>query len=310
MNKTLIQFKREFWENRASFMVTPFVLSAVVVGLLLLGIVPLQSKIADALPDFKVDLEFDLDDADEPTRIQHFPEQGDGFALSHELLTHGFATIYSIFNVVLLLVVASYFVSALYNDRRDKSILFWKSLPVSEWKNVLTKLGAGTLGAPLFYAAAALLAGAASVLIIMVYAGLVWNIPTPSLGSILAAYFSSAVGLVLGWLLVSLWLLPVYCWLLLCSAVARKAPFLLAIGVPLALIVLEAWVFGGAKVAHIVKAPLSSGGAAFQEIVHMPSRFGTELLAAFSAPAMWLGLIVSAVLLAACVWLRTFKYEI
>src|SRR3546814_20822192 len=42
--------------------------------------------------------------------------------------------------VVLGFVVFFYCLGALYDDRRDRSILFWKSLPVSDASTVLSKV--------------------------------------------------------------------------------------------------------------------------------------------------------------------------
>lgn len=308
MNKIFMQFKREFWEFRSSLVVTPFVLGGILVGLLLLGIVPLQSKIVGALPDFHV--QFELEKGDDSKIVEHLSQQGDLKAISRELLTHGLTGIYSLFSIILLFTLAGYFMAALYNDRRDRSILFWKSLPVPEWRNVLVKLGSGALGAPLVYAAAAMVTGALTLLIIVTYAGVIWHIPVPGFFALVGTFLSSGIGLLLGWLLLALWYLPVFCWLLLCSAIARKASSVIAFGVPFGLIVLEAWTLGSSQLAQLLKAPLRAGAGAFQQMIHDPSQLGHLLALAVGSPAMWVGLIISVALLATCVWLRSFRYEI
>jgi ABC-2 type transport system permease protein len=235
---------------------------------------------------------------------------GEGSVVAPEFLSHGLATIDLLFALVLLLVAGSYLVTSLYTDRRDQSILFWKSLPVSEYQNVLTKLGAGVLGAPVFYTLAAMLTGILYLLIFAVYGSVFWDLALPGVGPTLTTFLASAIGLVLGWLLLALWLLPIFCWLLFCSAAARKAPFLIALGVPLAAIVLEAWVLGSAHFGGIVKNQLYAALTALQTLLHHPGQFVSLFGEALTVLALWMGLVLSVIFIAISVWLRRQHYEI
>ena len=138
-------------------------------------------------------------------------------------------------------LVFFYCLSALYDDRRDRSVLFWKSLPVSDAQTVLSKAAIALLVAPLIVTAAASLTSLALLLI---------------LSSVLAlngihvfAELLASPGLYLGPLRV-FGLLPVYClwalptvgWLLMVSSWARSKVFLWAMGIPLLLLVLTVWV--------------------------------------------------------------------
>ena len=138
-------------------------------------------------------------------------------------------------------LVFFYCLSALYDDRRDRSVLFWKSLPVSDAQTVLSKAAIALLVAPLIVAAAASLTSLALVLILS--GVLAVN------GIHVFAELASTPGLYLGPLRV-FGLLPVYClwalptvgWLLMVSSWARSKVFLWAVGVPLLLLVLTVWV--------------------------------------------------------------------
>lgn len=306
MSKFLIHVKREFWECRASFVRTPFVMAGILMILLLSGMVPFQNKIGNFL---------------ENARIEHHHEvrQGakfvEGLGIdptsgAPEYLIHGLAAVYALFVLVLLLVLVFYFVDALYSDRRDQSILFWKSLPVGERTTVLAKLGAGTAGAPIVYAAAALATGAFYLLVFLVYAKLFWGLPVPGIGSVILAFLTSTVGLILGWWLLVLWLLPLFCWLLFSSAVARKAPFMIALGVPLGLAVVEVWVLGSAHLLSVLKNQLIAGLFHLLSLIHSPEAIGEKLVSTFSSIQLWGGLIVSAGFLSASVWLRHNRWEI
>ncbi|MGK5079091.1 hypothetical protein [Janthinobacterium sp. HLX7-2] len=137
-------------------------------------------------------------------------------------------------------LVFFYCLSALHDDRRDRSVLFWKSLPVSDAQTVLSKVAIALLVAPLIVAAAASLTSLALVLILS--GVLAVN------GIHVFSELASSPGLYLGPLRV-FGLLPVYClwalptvgWLLMVSSWAKSKVFLWAVGVPLLLLVLTVW---------------------------------------------------------------------
>jgi len=137
-------------------------------------------------------------------------------------------------------LVFFYCLSALYDDRRDRSMLFWKSLPVSDAQTVLSKVAIALLVAPIIVLAAASVTSLALILI---------------LGGVLAAHgidvfteLARTPGLYLGPLrlfglvpVYALWSLPTVGWLLLVSSWARSKVFLWAVGVPLLLLILMTW---------------------------------------------------------------------
>ncbi|MED5596824.1 hypothetical protein [Janthinobacterium sp. P210006] len=137
-------------------------------------------------------------------------------------------------------LVFFYCLSALHDDRRDRSVLFWKSLPISDAQTVLSKAAIALLVAPLIVAAAASLTSLALVLILS--GVLAVN------GIHVFAELLASPGLYLGPLRV-FGLLPVYClwalptvgWLLMVSSWARSKVFLWAVGLPLLLLILTVW---------------------------------------------------------------------
>lgn len=307
MRKFLTQVKREFWECRTSFIKTPMVTAGILIGLLLLGIAPWHHRIAGMIerqhtshPEISV---FGSDVFSELGKHQNITTDA-GY------LVHGFAAVYTIFALILLLVLVFYFTDTLYSDRRDQSILFWKSMPISERDTVLGKLVAGAIGAPFFYATAALATGAAFLLIFIVYAGFIWNIPVPSVGAMLGTFLKCSLGLMLGWLLMALWYLPIFCWLMFCSAFVRKAPFLMALGGPLALMVLEKWVLGSHHTFQILGGHIAAGFYNFEVVINNLSALPDQLAATASAAQFWLGLAAGGLLLSASVWLRANRWEI
>lgn len=307
MRKLITQVKREFWENRTSFIKTPVITAGILMALLLLGIAPWHHRIAGFIEQHQ-----SANPAASAFGSEVFSELSKQQTITTDAgyLVHGFAAVYSIFALILLLVLMFYFADTLYSDRRDQSILFWKSMPVSERDTVLSKLVAGAAGAPAFYAIAALATGAAFLLIFVVYAGLIWDIPTPDAGAMALTFVQCALGLILGWCLMALWYLPLFCWLLFCSAFVRKAPFLMALGGPLAAVVLEKWVLGSHNIFRIVGGQIAAGFYHFEVLLNNLQALPDQLTATVSALQFWLGLATGAALLTACVWLRTNRWEI
>ncbi|WP_402720842.1 hypothetical protein [Janthinobacterium rivuli] len=137
-------------------------------------------------------------------------------------------------------LVFFYCLSALHDDRRDRSVLFWKSLPISDAQTVLSKAAVALLVAPLIVTAAASLT---SLALILVLSGVL-----AANGIHVFAELLATPGLYLGPLRV-FGLLPVYClwalptvgWLLMVSSWARSKVFLWAVGVPLLLLILTVW---------------------------------------------------------------------
>lgn len=200
-----------------------------------------------------------------------------------------------------------YCLDALHGERRDRSILFWKSLPVSDRTTVLAKACIPLVVQPMI--TFAIIVSTQLVLLVM---------STP----ILAAYGLSASTLWAQWPLfqkslmllyalaaLALWHAPVYAWLLMVSGWARRMAFLWAVLPLVAINVVEKIVFNTHYFLDFQKRRLFGG---FLEGFIMPARDkvagaapvridpGTFL----SLPGLWIGLAFAAVFLVAAVELR------
>jgi ABC-2 type transport system permease protein len=208
--------------------------------------------------------------------------------------------------IVLLFVSFNYLLGCLYDDRKDRSILFWRSMPVSARDEVLAKLAVVLLVAPLIFIAASVLAQLAAVLLAMLlvlrmdmdpFAVVLGNI---QFGRLLLDQLG-------GWLLTALWVLPVYAWLLLASAGARRSPFMLAVVPVVTLLVLEAWLLGSGHFGAAVKnhfPHLNSTGNSVGFYLLGPDWGNQDYL------GLVLGLLTGLILLAATVWLRRNRWEL
>jgi len=197
-----------------------------------------------------------------------------------------------------------YALDALYAERRDRSMLFWKSMPVSDLTTVLAKAAVplvvipGVATAIALVAQLVLLAGGATMLAAR-------GIESP-LGTV--TWVQTWIAMVYGVAVHSLWFAPAYGWLLLVSAWTRRSPFLWAFLPIFAAWAVERITFGTSYVGNLVRDRV--GGAmtvAFRDdAMREPITQLAQLdpLRFLSTPGLWIGLVFAAVFLAAAVRLR------
>ena len=213
---------------------------------------------------------------------------------------HGFMLL------VLIIVSVNYLLGCLFNDRKDRSILFWRSMPVSEWEEVLVRLGVALLVAPAIYIAASLLAQMIFVLLAML---MVWRMDMDAFDTILEniRFGDLILQQVGGWLLTALWVAPVYAYLMLASAWAKRSPFLAAIAPVLALVFIEGLALGTDYVGAAIKnhVPHYIGG---ESVVGF--YFDNAFWAQIDYVSLFSGLVFAAVIVVAAVYLRRYRFEI
>jgi ABC-2 type transport system permease protein len=143
--------------------------------------------------------------------------------------------------LLLAFAVFAYCLGALYDERRDRSILFWKSLPVSDAMTVLSKVLTAAVVAPLITIVLATAASLAQLLLActaVAFNGI--NLFGAILGS--ANLYLSPLILVALLPVYMVWALPTIGWLMLVSSWARSKPFLWAVGVPVVTLMVVKWV--------------------------------------------------------------------
>ena len=214
--------------------------------------------------------------------------------------------VHNLMILVLFLVSIAYLLASLYNDRKDRSILFWRSMPVSEWEEVLSKLAVALVVAPAIFIAVSMLIQVAYILIAML---LVWRMDMDPFALIIGniEFGPLVFNQISGWLLTALWLAPIYAWLLLASAAARRSPFMIAIAPVIGLMLVERVFLGteyfasavGNHVPHYIE-----GGDALGFFIYGPD------WASVNYVGMALGLVFAAVAITAAVYLRRYRFEI
>ena len=225
MNRLIALIRREYWENKGAFRTTPLVIGGIYIAFLLMSIFT-TTHIDSDLYTFR-----------EAVRVMG--EQPE--ALRGSIMYQGMLGSSVLFTVVMSFVVFFYLLGSLYDDRKDRSILFWKSLPASDTLTIASKLITAMVLAPLTF------------LIVMILTHIIMAL----IGSLMVlsadanpwTLFLSVVNPFKAWAMIaaswfaqSIWALPVYGWLLLVSAFAPRVPLLFATLPPLVFAILQTWI--------------------------------------------------------------------
>jgi ABC-2 type transport system permease protein len=337
MNRFAWLVRRELWEHRAIWLAPAVVLGLLVLvaatGQMHLGEMNFGSaqEIEEMSPEQRERLERELQKefGDEAPQVMARIEAGHTGTLltmlPQEKQVALVLVIYAMLTVLMFVVLGTiaffYALDSLYADRRDRSVLFWKSLPLSDAETVLSKYFVVIVAIPLVAALASVAAqlivatgGSIKLALAGDPAGLMWN-RTALLGGLGAATLMP--------LATALWYAPVAAYLLLASAWAPKSPFLWAVLPPAAGVVLERIAFGSDYIGNFLVSRLlglfkaiaddESGtpGIVVQsrnlpETANMLiSRLADTLL----SPAMLLGLVAAAAMIAAAIWVRRYRDE-
>ena len=202
--------RREVWENRSIYL-APLIVTVVVLFASFASMVTLPKKVRNL-------------SAIEPSA-------------RHEALIRPFSTAPAPIMFTTFLVGMFYALDALYGERRDRSILFWKSLPVSDATTVLSKAAIPIIVLPAIGLALSIFAFVA----LLFQSALVFAAMRTSPGPVWAElnFVEEPVVMVYGLVVHALWYAPIYGWLLLISAWAKRTPFLWAVLPPFALAMVE-----------------------------------------------------------------------
>ena len=310
--------KREFWEHRGGFFWAPIITGGVFLLLNIMGII--AAEVVGARHGINFGASGGLQ------RVIADMDAGDlsqvGLALDVAMYSA-----MGLLIVVLGFVVFFYCLGALYDDRRDRSILFWKSLPISDTSTVLSKVVSATVLAPIVAVITGIIVGMLQLLILAVtlsFHGVnVWQL-------LVQAHPFRVMFNLVGYIpLYVLWALPSIGWLLLCSAWARNKPFLWAVALPVATGLLVSW-FGimglfnlpttwfwknivqrgllsvfpgsGSVFGHNGNIAHSVAGSSGMDFMDLGNTY--QLLASAN---LWIGVVIGLGLLAGAIWFRRWR---
>jgi ABC-2 type transport system permease protein len=289
-----VLIRRELWEHRALW-ITPLIVG----GLLVLAAFPIHFgnvQFGARHEDF----------ADADNRLNMFTLMLWGQTVPQYL--------------VMVIVLSFYLMDCLYQERKDRSILFWKSLPVSDASTVISKLLVAVVVVPLGVYLTAMVCG--------VLFQTIWSVrtafgalPKIAVGWDTVAWLKVQALMLYGLLVSMLWYAPMAAFLLLVSAWARRNVFLWAALPPLIAIIIERVAFGTRYIGSLLEyrswsglwnallsEPITGDSVGHGRVYSLAKLFDNVTMSrAFLNIDLWLGLAVAAGLVFAAVRIRRYR---
>ncbi len=319
MNTFKWLLKREFWEHKGGFLWLP-----IIVGALMIAFTAISLGIA--VSGVKSGMEIN------GVAVSSFVEivTPEKHALFAAAIVAGYSKLTMPIMIAFGFCVFFFCLGALHDERKDRSVLFWKSLPVSDTETVLSKVAMAIGVAPLIALAAANITAIITALLICIASAMAGvNIFAEVLSD--PATYLAPLQLLAMLPIYALWALPAIGWLLMVSAWARSKPLLWAIGVPLLTGALLSWANGMFKFdwnmvwfwKNIVGRLLGSilpGAWLSQQMQVMPGQAATNTSGTLG-PALaqswqlladaniWIGVAVGAAMIYAAIRLRGWREE-
>ena len=221
--------------------------------------------------------------------------------------------------IVAMIVLVFYVLDSLCDERKDRSILFWKSMPVSDAETVGSKLATALLLAPLWVWLVSLIA---SLVVFAIVSVKLAGTPLEPLATFhLGTWFALQLTMLQNVLVAALWYAPVAVYLLLTSVYAKRSPFLWAVLPPVLLVIFEEVAFNTSMIAgfianrlfgffreldlHISSEDGDTSASVIEEIARSYDQLGT--LDMLLKPDLWLGVAFAVVGFFVIVRLRRWR---
>jgi ABC-2 type transport system permease protein len=309
MNRLIALIRREYWENKGAFRTTPLVIGGIYIVFLLIAIFMAKH--------------FDSDMYTVREGVRWLAARPPEFraVLTHEVMLGSSL----FFTIVLAFVVFFYLLGALYDDRKDRSILFWKSLPASDTLTIASKLLSAMILAPFIFWVVFALTQIVMAIIASLMVLSVGENPWTLFLSVVNPLKAWAI-LLVSYLAAAIWFLPMYSWLLLVSAFAPRIPLLLAVLPPVVFSILQGMIvflrtftlnnnLSGLIVEWVANSPailtaqvhdnqgtLALGVPLTENFDHAVTL--ANILDRLFSLQMLVGLLIAAVFLAGALWFR------
>ena len=199
----------------------------------------------------------------------------------------------------------AYSLSTFADERKDRSLIFWRSLPVSDLTTVLSKVFTVTLIVPLMVLPYIILLQLVSMTSASIFFA---TNDIVSFGWLWGSYiFTDWFRIIFSLWAQSLWSLPIFLWLMLAGTYAAR-PIAGAIVPPVILIVLERIIFKTNLVLEFIENRIGFWSRAdsfpkeYQELRVVDV---SDIFLLFSTQAFWIGILASAILVAGIVYVRS-----
>jgi len=303
INHQLALIKREIWEHRSIY-VTPMAIASIVT----LGVL--------AMLMFASGFAAELD-------VAIFGAQNIvGDNERQAVLTGFFLGTSWVFIIALAILTVFYSLDSLYAERKDKSILFWRSLPVTDAETVISKLLTAVFVIPAVTVVGIVVTHLINLIVVSIWVSmkggdggvLIWQ-SVSFLDNWLAAFIVVIAS--------GIWMSPFIGWFLLVSAYTKRSPLLMAF-MPLILIgllegiILRTHVFADNVLGRGDGMPLFRAvdiERFFDEEQWRVAEDATSLLVHLdivqflASPAVWAGVVVCGLLSTGAIYVRRFRDE-
>jgi len=294
--------RRELWEHRSIY-VTPLVIGLIV------AVMSVTGQVAISAMDHAVDIAI--------LGASNLGAHERAAAINVLMIS-----IASLFVLAMWVLTVFYSLDSLYAERKDRSILFWRSVPVTDAETVVSKLSVALLVIPLVTFAVIAATHLLVLLISSVWVGIrggnAWHLIWSA-----APLLDNWAATLIFVLALPLWLSPFVGWFLLVSAYTKRSPLLIAFLPIILLPMLERSLIGSSVFAEAIfirtgKMPLLDGinaGEFLQgeENLHKLTESGISLMsmidlgAFLSSSGLWLGILACGLFTTAAIYVRRYR---
>lgn len=299
----LALIRREIWEHRSIY-VTPIAIAVIVSLISLAGMVTVSAF-------------------DKEVHVALFSAANiAGDAERQAALTVFFLGTSWVFLFALAILTTFYSLDSLYAERKDKSILFWRSLPITDAETVISKLLTAVFVLPLFTVAAIIVTHLVNLVIttgwVMTKGGnaahLVWGSVT---------LLDNWVAALVVTLASAIWMSPLIGWFLFVSAFTKRSPLLMAF-MPLIIVPIIEWIFFRSKIFASAVFGRGEMIPLFREMDierffdEERMRVNEEVVSLLAhidvgkfllSPSVWAGVLVCGIFATAAIYVRRYRDE-
>lgn len=284
-------FLKEFWDNKRAIFVTPMAITGLVIFFSIVAMISGSGMMVDGA-----------------SLNEHLADAEDLKIRSSDIVT-----VFTMFPSAILVIGLMFSMvftalSVLFDERKDKSILFWKSMPVSDTQEVLVKLATITIVTPIITLGFAVIIQIFSTFMIGIFVAIktdfsAWELVFSNInyGAVLAIY-------IIPMFVNILWFLPIITWFMLVSSFSRRSPFLLAFIIPVLVAVIEGVFFRSSYFVQLLSTRFTWIAEHridydFGEGINMID-IPLSYLGSLSEPSLYYGLAVAAAMIAGCIQFR------
>jgi ABC-2 type transport system permease protein len=329
MSSFLILIKREYWEHHSLFLYKPAILAFILFILLVLGGITnknsmdnynimIQSSSDSSEKNITIDVNENINTQTSQSNfslskssINHYSSKNlsidddhfDNGAMLLLKLSHHL--IFLFFSFILFFSCFLYSLKTLYQEKKDRSILFWKSMPITNNKTVLSKISALVLLIPFCHFLVILALQLCVFIGIFIFYWIIGFDITPIWSTFYLVYIENIPSSLLTLIMSILWLAPLWSLFFLASVLSKSSPFFSSTLFLILMWIGEKMIFG----SHIFMEQIGNRVSKAFSILYFNTSLDQKTWGGniplesingwmlFSSPSFWFGLGIALLLL-------------